>query len=148
MPHITEKLHQDHQKVEKLFQKLKDTSDGAEKTRQDLCKKLKDELLAHAEFEEAVFYPAVRERAEADISEAIEEHKEVETMLQEIEQMEPTSEEFMEKIQQLEEAVKHHVEEEENEIFPIAKDIIEKQEGEEMSKHHDEMVREHMEAAR
>lgn len=148
MPHITAKLHEDHQKVEKIFQKLKDTSDGAEKTRRDLCQKLKNELMAHAEFEEAVFYPAVRDRAEADISEAVQEHKEVENMLEEIEQMEPASEAFMEKVLQLEEAVKHHVDEEENEIFPLAKDAIDKEEGEQMSQQHDEMVREHIQAAR
>jgi hemerythrin superfamily protein len=150
MPHITDKLHQDHQKVEEIFRKLKDTTDGAEKTRLDLCQKLKHELLAHAEFEEAVFYPAVRERngVSRQVQESIEEHNEVKRMLSEIENMEPTSAEFMEKIEELESAVRHHVDEEEGEIFPAAKKVIDKDEGEQMSSRHDEMVQEHMRAAR
>lgn len=150
MPHITEKLHKDHEKVEQLFRKLKETTDRAEKTRLDLCQKLKHELLAHAEFEEAVFYPAVRERngVGQQIKEGIEEHNEVKRMLEEIEAMEPTSAEFMDKIEELEQAVQHHVDEEESEIFPVAKKVIDKTEGEQMSKRHDEMAQEHMRAAR
>lgn len=150
MPHITEKLHKDHEKVEQLFRKLKETTDRAEKTRLDLCQKLKHELLAHAEFEEAVFYPAVRERngVGQQIKEGIEEHNEVKRMLEEIEAMEPTSAEFMDKIEELEQAVQHHVDEEESEIFPVAKKVIDKTEGEQMSKRHDEMAQEHMRAVR
>lgn len=150
MPHVTAKLHQDHEKVEQIFRKLKDTTDRAEKTRRDLCQKLKHELLAHAEFEEAVFYPAVRERngVGQQIKEGIEEHDQVKRMLEEIEAMEPTSAEFMDKIEELEQAVQHHVDEEESEIFPVAKKVIDKEEGEEMSKRHDEMAQEHMRAAR
>src|SRR3546814_4087998 len=91
MPHITAKLHEDHRKVEQIFRKLKDTTDRAEKTRLDLCNKLKHELLAHAEFEEAVFYPAIRERNGADIREALEAHQQVKSMHQEIEQIDPPS---------------------------------------------------------
>ena len=150
MPHITDKLHQDHEKVEQLFRKLKDTTDGAEKTRLELCQKLKHELLAHAEFEEAVFYPTVRERngVGQQIQEGIEEHNEVKRMLEEIEALEPTSSEFMDKIEELEQAVRHHVDEEESEIFPVAKKVIDKDEGEQMSTRHDEMAQEHMRAAR
>jgi hemerythrin superfamily protein len=150
MAHITQKLHQDHQKVEQLFRKLKETSDGAEKTRLDLCEKLKHELLAHAEFEEAVFYPAVRDRngVGQQVKEGIEEHNQMKRMLSEIEGVEPTSAEFMDKIEELERAVQHHVDEEESEIFPAAKKVIDKDEGEQMSMRHDEMVKEHMRAAR
>lgn len=148
--HITEKLHQDHEKVEQIFRKLMESGDGAEKTRLDLCEKLKHELLAHAEFEEAVFYPAVRERngVGQQIKEGIEEHNQVKRMLSEIEKMEPTSAGFMDKIEELQQAVQHHVDEEESEIFPAAKKLIEKEEGEQMSTRHDEMVQEHMRAAR
>lgn len=150
MPHITEKLHEDHQKVEQIFRKLKDTTDDAEKTRLDLCQKLKHELLAHAEFEESVFYPTVRERNGADqrVSEAIEEHQQVKSMLEEIEQMEPTSAVFLDKIAELESAVQHHVDEEESEIFPVARKTIEENEGEQMSQRHDQMVQQYMQSAR
>jgi hemerythrin superfamily protein len=150
MPYITEKLHQDHQKVEEIFRKLMETGDGAEKTRLDLCQKLKHELLAHAEFEESVFYPAVRDRngVGQQVKEGIEEHNQVKGMLSEIEEMEPTAPEFMEKIEEIQQAVQHHVDEEESEIFPAAKKLIDKDEGEEMSTRHDEMVQEHMRAAR
>lgn len=148
--HITEKLHQDHEKVEQIFRKLMESGDGAEKTRRDLCEKLKHELLAHAEFEEAVFYPAVRDRngVGQQIKEGIQEHNQVKRMLSEIETMEPTSTDFMEKIEELQQAVQHHVDEEESEIFPAARKLIDKEEGEQMSTRHDQMVKEHMRAAR
>src|SRR3546814_2381411 len=126
-------------KVEQIVKKCRGTTDRAKRTRLDLCNKLKHELLAHAAFEEAVFYPAIRERNGADISEALEEHQQVKSMLEEIEQMEPASAEFTDKILELEEAVKHHVEEEENELFPVARKAIEKDEGEQMSQRHDQM---------
>lgn len=149
MQHITEKLHDDHEKVNRIFKQLNDTSDHAEKTRLDLCQKLKDELLAHAKFEEEVFYPSLRSRDGADelVAEAIGEHQQVESMLNEIERVSPASQDFMEKISELESAVQHHVEEEEREMFPIARKVFQGEEGEQMARQHDEMVQQYMQSS-
>lgn len=150
MPQITERLHEDHQKVEKLLQKLKDTGSGAEKTRTQLCEQLVHELQAHTEFEEKVFYPAVRKagkNAESEVETAIEEHDEVESMLERLQAMEPTSDDFVEVISELEEAIQAHVSREEKDIFPLAERTIEDEDSSRMTEEHDQMVEKHMQRA-
>ena len=148
--HIIDKLHEDHEKVESLFRKLKDTTDGAEKTRADLSAKLRQELLAHSEFEENVFYPTVRERdgVGRQVKQAFEEHQEVKQMLDELDSMDPTSAEFMETVAELEAAVREHVDVEESDIFPAAKKAIGEDEGAEMARRHDEAARQFMQELR
>ena len=144
--HITEKLHKDHEKVDRLFSKLLDTTSGAEKTRTDLFAKLREELEAHTEFEENVFYPAVRgdsNDAEELVDVAEEEHAQVDKLLEELSGMDATSDEFLDRLKLLKQAVQEHVEREEGDIFPIARDLLDKQDAEQMSGKHDRMVQEH-----
>lgn len=144
MPHIIEKLHQDHERVEQLFAKLQTTSASAKKTRETLCQTLAQELKAHTQFEERVFYPAVRESGDSagpKVKHAIEEHREVERMLMRLEKIDVASEEFMDLIGQLQDAVQEHVREEEDEIFPLAKKGIEEEDSTQMVIRHDKMVR-------
>ena len=61
-------------------------------------------------------------------------------MLEDIEQMEPTSEAFMETVSRLQKAILDHVKHEEEKIFPLARDVIDSEDAEEMSERHDEMV--------
>ena len=150
MPHIIERLHQDHEKVEQLFEKLLDTGDGAEKSRRQLCEQLAEELKAHSEFEEEVFYPAVRDaggKADDEVDEALEEHEEVKQMLDQIESLDPTSEEFLDLVMELRDAVQEHVRREEAEIFPMAKDAIEQDAAQQMTERHDKMAAEHAQHA-
>ena len=150
MTHVLDRLHEDHEKVSGLIAKLKSSGDSAEKTRKDLCEKIKDELQAHTEFEEEVFYPAVREQsksAEQQVTQAIEEHDEVERILLQIEELEPTSAEFIGLVEELEESIEAHVRREEDEIFPMAKKALNDEESERMGQRHDSMVAEHMRAA-
>lgn len=147
MTHITDTLHQDHQKVSQLIGKLKGTGGGEQKTRGSLCRQIKHELMAHSEFEEEVFYPALREGSPEggpEVEAAFEEHEEVEQMLDEIEQMDPTSNEFMTAIDQLEQAVLEHVQHEESRIFPIAQQLLKEADAAQMSREHDQMVQAHM----
>lgn len=146
MPHVTEKLHQDHEKVEQMFKKLQETSSGAEKTRQKLCQQLATELRAHMEFEEKVFYPALRQAGDGageKVKEAVEEHNQAKQLLDQLEQCDPTSDEFLDIATQLQEAIEHHVREEEDEIFELAQDRIEGDDAEQMATRHDKMAQEY-----
>ncbi|HEX7034627.1 MAG TPA: hemerythrin domain-containing protein [Pseudomonadales bacterium] len=150
MTHITDTLHQDHQKVSQLIGELKETGGGAPATRASLCRQIRHELMAHSEFEEEVFYPALREGSPEggpEVEAAFEEHEEVEQMLDEIEQMEPASNEFMTAIGRLERAVLEHVQHEESRIFPIAQQLLNEADADQMSREHDQMVQEHMQRA-
>ncbi len=120
-------LQTDHRTVEQLFTRYEATTDQAIKAREDLVRAIIKELAIHAVIEEQVFYPAVRLTVpdeEGDVLEALEEHHVVKWTLSELEKLNPTDERFHPKVTVLIEAVRHHVEEEEGEMFPAVRDAL------------------------
>jgi hemerythrin-like domain-containing protein len=87
-----------------------------------------DDIIAalehHTQIEESIFYPAVRDigtkKATEMIGEAYEEHHVVKLVLAELPEVDPKAENFEAKMTVLKELVAHHVEEEEQEMFPMA----------------------------
>jgi hemerythrin-like domain-containing protein len=79
-------------------------------------------LEIHAELEEELIYPAIREGIEDDtlMNEATEEHHLVHVLIAELKELEPSEDSFIAKFTVLGELVKHHVNEEEGEMFPAA----------------------------
>src|SRR6476469_6488169 len=79
---ILKTLQAEHDKVRALFDDMKGTTDRAKKTRTDLLEEIESNLMLHAKWEEQVFYPAFKERADRDglqtHAEAVEEHRAVE----------------------------------------------------------------------
>ena len=115
-------LKDDHEKVEKLFKKYEDTTSRAVKTRRKLVDQVIEELSMHAAIEEQVFYPISRVLSEESLDqtlESLEEHHLVKTTLTELAKLDPTDERFHPKVTVLMENVRHHVEEEEQELFPM-----------------------------
>ncbi|MDQ3749678.1 MAG: hemerythrin domain-containing protein, partial [Acidobacteriota bacterium] len=88
-----ELLKDDHDKVDKLFQKVKATEEGEH---QELFEKIKEELDAHAHIEEKIFYPRLKEEDELeDITlEGIEEHHQAKMFLRELASLTDDSEKF------------------------------------------------------
>jgi hypothetical protein len=129
-----ELLKQDHEKVSGIFEKLEPTTERAVKTRQELFEKLRTELEIHAEIEETIFYPVLKEAAETrEITmEAFEEHNVVKTLLDELSVLPVGSEEWTAKLTVLKENVEHHVEEEEGEMFKSARKVLSKEQVEEL----------------
>lgn len=127
-------LKADHRKVEELFKKLEDTTERAVKTRTELFEKLNHELTAHALAEEAVLYPACKDMEETrELGfEAVEEHHVVKILLSELSSLSPETEEWTAKLTVLQENVKHHVKEEEGELFPKAKKALSPEELDEL----------------
>jgi hemerythrin superfamily protein len=122
-------LKQDHKAVEKLFKQFEKTTAPAEQRK--LATRIVKELSVHAAIEEMVFYPAVRERvpkAEDTVLESLEEHYIVKWVLNELEDMKPNHERFKAKMTVLIENVRHHVEEEESELFPDVRKAIKRKE--------------------
>ena len=117
-----EVLKRDHETVEGLFTKFEAAGPRAHKTKRDLVDRMIKELSIHAEIEEMVFYPAVREALPEDehdiVLESLEEHHVVKLVLSELEHMPAEHERFDAKVTVLIENVRHHVEEEEQEMFP------------------------------
>jgi hemerythrin superfamily protein len=121
----TDLLKKQHRQVEKLFKEVEKTEDP--KQRRKLMEQIADDLKMHTQIEEEIFYPAVREvgtaKAEEMIDEAFEEHHVVDLVLAELPQVDPEDERFEAKMTVLSELVEHHVEEEEKEMFKLAKRI-------------------------
>jgi Hemerythrin HHE cation binding domain len=127
-------LKNDHEKVSGIFSKLEETTERAEKTRTELFTQLKQELDVHAHIEETIFYPALKQEAETrEITlEGFEEHHVIKTLLKELESMDVTSERWSAKLKVLKENVEHHVEEEEGEMFKSARDVLSKEQIEDL----------------
>jgi hemerythrin-like domain-containing protein len=124
-----ELLKKDHEKVANLFEKLEATTERAVKTREELFTQLKYELDTHAQIEESLLYPVLKDADDTrDLTlESFEEHRIVKQLLSELEQMPKNEEQWSAKLKVLRENVKHHVEEEEKELFPIAKKVLSKE---------------------
>lgn len=125
-------LKQDHGNVEELFHRFEtaEPDDAAELAHiRDL---IVEHLAIHSSIEEEGFYPALRTRLdselEANVLEGLEEHHIVKWTLSELEKMPPTHERFTAKMTVLIESVRHHVEEEENELFPRVREVFSVQE--------------------
>ena len=127
-------LKADHEKVAGIFEKLEETTERAEKTREELFTKLKQELDLHAHIEESIFYPAIKQAEETrDITmEGIQEHHVVKVLLRELDAMGVTSETWTAKLKVLKENVEHHVEEEEEEMFKKTRNVLSSEQLEEL----------------
>jgi len=117
-------LKADHQKVATLFSQAENAQ--TDKQKQQLFEQIRTELETHTEIEETVLYPALQEYEELEeyVREAFEEHRQVKTLLQEIGRLTDGSEKFDAKLKVMKENVEHHVEEEENDLFPKAQQIL------------------------
>lgn len=116
-------LRADHRLVSELFAEYEKTRLPSKK--KQLVERICTELTVHAQIEEEIFYPAVKMvlKDKELIPEAIVEHATLKMLIAQVEGKEPDgdSEMFDAKIKVLSEYVKHHVKEEQNEIFPKAK---------------------------
>lgn len=123
---ILKTLKREHDDLSELFDRLNETTERAEKTRPELLEKIKAGLLPHAVWEEQVFYPAFKARADRDglvaHAEAVQEHRAVELrVLPDLEAAKPTSTQFAGRAKVLAEFVEHHAKEEENTMFAMAR---------------------------
>lgn len=140
---ILKTLKSEHAELHKLFDQMDDTTERAEKKRKELLKQIKQGLLPHAVWEEKVFYPAFKERADRDgrkaHAEAVQEHRAVELrVLPDLESASPTSTEFAGRAKVLGEFVVHHAKEEEKTMFAMAKKLFS---AEELAKFDDDYSR-------
>lgn len=118
-------LIDDHREVEALFQEYEKASDPGEQTR--IVHRVIHELAVHGEIEELLFYPRVR-TAVADGSaladEAIDEHLEIKKTLNELDKMTAGDDGFAGRMRELMAEVRHHVAEEEGEMFPKIREAM------------------------
>jgi hemerythrin superfamily protein len=120
-------LDADHKAVKKMFKEYEElTGSKARSVAQkklDLARQICHELTVHAQIEEEIFYPALREvLKDTDmLAEAEVEHQSAKDLIAQIESMPEADEMFDAKVKVLGEYIDHHVKEEKNEIFPKAR---------------------------
>jgi iron-sulfur cluster repair protein YtfE (RIC family) len=122
LPLALEILEADHRKVEDLFETYEAQKDDDDETRQETAERICGELTVHMAMEEEIFYPWLRDNLEEDdmelVNEAEVEHNGAKELMNQIETAEEVDEMYDAKVKVLSEYIKHHVKEEEQEVFP------------------------------
>ena len=132
-------LVQDHKLVKKLLEELSSTTERAVKKRAELLHRIEQELQIHTALEEQILYPAIKDaggKEEAKMYyEAKEEHRTVDALvLPDLLHTETGTIEFAGRVKVMQELLEHHIEEEEGELFPTARKLLNKVSLEELGK--------------
>jgi hemerythrin-like domain-containing protein len=127
-------LKRDHDKLKGLLKELEPTTERAVKTRTELFERVKYELTLHEIIEEEIFYPTLKQHPKAKeiVLEGYEEHGVVDTLMGELEALPVDDETWGAKAKVMIENIEHHIEEEEGEMFVKARQILDRQELEQL----------------
>jgi len=122
-----EMLTDDHRRVDELFEDYEATKDSADDDdKEQRVVAICVELTVHATVEEEIFYPAAREALSEDDSDLLDEaeveHSTVKELVDQLSAMSPAEALYDAKVKVLSEYVKHHVQEEEERIFPALRE--------------------------
>ncbi|HEX8069851.1 MAG TPA: hemerythrin domain-containing protein [Pyrinomonadaceae bacterium] len=122
-------LKTDHEEAAQMFQQLEATEAKDEALRTQLFGQLQQALEVHTQIEEDIFYPALKQEAETReiVLHAYHEHDEIKDLLEQTAATPVTDEDWSDMLAELKEAVEHHVEEEEGEMFDEARDVLSEQ---------------------
>lgn len=118
-------LEADHRKVEKMFKEFEKKKEKDRDAAIELVGQILSELTVHTQIEEEIFYPTMRESGGEKMADLLDEaeveHASAKDLIAQIASMSPDEELYDARVTVLGEYVKHHVKEEEGEIFPKAK---------------------------
>jgi hypothetical protein len=143
-------LKQEHETAKKMFAQIRDARG---EQRDQLWTKLKPELKVHETMEETALYGPVAHdpRADEQLKDWQEHHHEevteLESLIQEIGEFDPTGEEWMEKVEELQETLEHHIEEEEGDVWPRIQQLWDRSKLEQAGQQMEGIKRQHMERA-
>jgi hypothetical protein len=123
---LYEMLENDHSKVKDLLENTIEEESAKE------FPIIKKELEVHMEGEEQYFYPELKKEDEVTIIEGYYEHDLTKKVIYDIENEKKESEEWLARVKVLQDLIEHHVEEEEEEIFKLAKENLNKEKEEQI----------------
>ena len=114
-------LREDHKKVSALFEDF-EKARSLDRKRQ-IVANICQELTVHATLEEEIFYPAFKAALKDKqlVPEAVVEHASVKDLIAQVQGQQPGGEDYDAKVKVMGEFVKHHVKEEQNQMFPKAR---------------------------
>lgn len=116
-------LQEDHEYVKKAFRAFEKMDHEDHEAMKGLVTQVCEALKVHTRVEEELFYPAARKALgdEDLMNEAEIEHDSAKTLIRRLERMKPDDPKYVATFKVLGEYVKHHVKEEESEMFPKAR---------------------------
>lgn len=118
-------LIDDHRKVEALFEQYRSEADLP--TRRRVAERITTELTLHSEAEEQHFYPAARQAtpgAQALVDSSVAEHAALRQAIERVRTTHPEDDGHHRAVEQLQELVQVHVDEEEGELFPLVAEAL------------------------
>jgi iron-sulfur cluster repair protein YtfE (RIC family) len=132
---IFEVLKEDHEKARNLFQKLEKSGRKEVAVLQKLFAQLQEELEVHMEGEERFLYSALEkyEEPREQVLESYEEHQVAKTLMGTFKNLAVDDERWGAKVSVLQEILEHHMQEEEGELFKVARKVLSKGQIEEIS---------------
>lgn len=127
-------LKKDHKLVKNLINKIENLSSHESEKRNSLFNQLKTEIIIHSKAEDNVFYSSLKKKSatKEEIPHAKEEHAEVEEMLEKLSDNSLNGAAWNQLFKKMTIALLHHIDEEENEIFPDAKKELSSEEAQQM----------------
>lgn len=126
---IFTRLEQDHKEMQTMMTQLSETFD------EQMFTKLAQELVSHERAEEQVLYDAIVEEEPTHelVLEGFEEHHVADLIMRELKENNQGTERWMAKFKVLRENIEHHIEEEEGEMFPAARQVVDDARAQEMT---------------
>jgi hemerythrin superfamily protein len=130
---VIEVLEHDHREVEQMFSELESlrgaSTEKDQARRKELTEQVTIELVRHSVAEEVLVYPKVESKVSAEEAEhAREEHAEAEETLQRLEKLDADSPDFDDELATLMKEIRHHIEDEEGEMFTHMRQVIDEDE--------------------
>jgi hemerythrin-like domain-containing protein len=124
--HIFEALMNDHVKVKELLNELVSLNNEDVEDRNSLIQDIRDELIPHARAEESVFYNSLRALIPdtSEVMHGYKEHMEAEALLRALQVEDKMNIGWKATAEKLKKALEHHIQEEETELFSIARSVL------------------------
>jgi hemerythrin superfamily protein len=138
-------VKQDHEEVAGLFRRLK-AAEGFSETSEQLFAQLREALELHAHAEERVWYPALQEAEGVQelVEEALDDHALIQELFDELAVSRMDDEAWHEKLEVLAEHVEDHIEEEEGDLFDVARQLFSAAQAAELAQRWQTAKQEHM----
>ena len=122
-------LLSDHERVKNILSQLSESTERGVKKRTELLNKLEMEIAVHTQLEEQILYPAFKQAGGKEQQtmyyEAKEEHRTVDSLvLPDLKATDPSTPEFAGRVKVIKDLLEHHIEEEETQMFPQARKLL------------------------
>lgn len=131
-------LESQHDDVDALFAKI--TRARTDAQRLENFNALADLLIAHSAIEEQIFYPAVYDgELEDQLGDALREHESMKRLIVQLIDLTPDDPRWGVKLKELQDEVESHVGEEEDELFPLVRQTVDKSELDDLGEAMDEL---------